>query len=64
MCSMVMWQMSLACSVNVSSGTMPVPVNASLVGVALYQQGVSLDPGFNAAGLTVSNAVRVTVGSL
>jgi hypothetical protein len=44
--------------------TMPVPVNPSLVGMALYQQGVSVDPGCNAAGLTVSNSARVTVGSL
>jgi hypothetical protein len=44
--------------------SMQVPVDPSLVGAVFYQQGVSLDPGFNAAGLTVSNAVRVTIGSL
>lgn len=58
----------LVCLVTGAGGratlTLPVPVHPSLVGVALYQQGVSIDPGFNAAGLTVSNSVRVTVGSL
>ena len=49
---------------SVASLAMAVPVHPSLVGILLYQQGVSLDPGFNPAGLTVSNAVRVTIGSL
>lgn len=44
--------------------TMPVPQNSALLGVTLYQQGFALDPAANAAGLTASNAVRVTVGRL
>jgi hypothetical protein len=49
---------------NCASLALPVPVNASLVGVQLFQQGYALDPGWNALGMTVSNSVRITVGHL
>ncbi|HZN40541.1 MAG TPA: hypothetical protein VFD82_17180 [Planctomycetota bacterium] len=39
-----------------------VPNVPSLVGQALYLQGVSWDPGVNAIGLTVSNAATLVIG--
>jgi hypothetical protein len=39
-----------------------VPNLPSLVGQALYLQGISLDPGVNAAGLTMSNAATLVIG--
>jgi hypothetical protein len=58
----------LLCFVSGSNGTatltMPVPSDGALVGLPLHQQGLSIDPAANAAGLAVSNSVRVTVGSL
>jgi hypothetical protein len=44
--------------------TMPVPMSSALIGVVLYQQGFSIDPAANAAGLAASNSVRITIGSL
>ena len=39
-----------------------VPNSASLFGVTICEQGLSLDPGANAAGLVVSNAIQATLG--
>jgi len=39
-----------------------VPNLSSLVGLPLYLQGISLDPGVNAVGLTMSNAATLVVG--
>jgi hypothetical protein len=37
--------------------TVDVPVSPLLVGQAFHQQGLSIDPGVNAAGAVVSNAI-------
>jgi hypothetical protein len=39
-----------------------VPTDAALVGTPFYQQGIAIDPGVNAAGLTVSNAGASVIG--
>lgn len=39
-----------------------VPVNPVLVGTHLYQQGIGLEPGWNAAGMIVSNAGDGVIG--
>ena len=46
------------------STLVPVPLHPGLVGVVFHQQGIAFDPGANAAGLTVTNAARLTIGSL
>jgi hypothetical protein len=56
------------CFVSGSGGsatlTVPVPLHPGLVGVVFHQQGIAFDPGVNAAGLTVCNSARVTIGGL
>jgi hypothetical protein len=49
---------------NAATLTLAIPSNTALVGAVLYQQGYSIDPGANAAGLTVSNSIRFTIGQL
>ncbi len=49
---------------NTATFTLPVPQNSALLGATLYQQGFAIDPAANVAGLTASNAVRVTIGRL
>jgi hypothetical protein len=44
--------------------TLPIPVSTPLLGFALTSQSIFLDPGANAFGMTVSNAVSLVVGSL
>ncbi|MBM4061349.1 MAG: hypothetical protein FJ265_09695 [Planctomycetes bacterium] len=39
-----------------------IPQDPSLFGVSIHQQGLSLDPGVNAAGLAVSNAITMVIG--
>jgi hypothetical protein len=39
-----------------------VPTDVALVGTPFYQQGIAIDPGVNAAGLTVSNAGASVIG--
>ncbi|MBL8752078.1 MAG: hypothetical protein JNK15_02150 [Planctomycetes bacterium] len=46
-----------------SSLTFAVPSSVSLAGISLFAQGLSLDPGVNAASLTVSNALDGRLGS-
>jgi hypothetical protein len=54
----------LAGSNHVATTTMPVPLSNALLGLSFYQQGYSIDPAANAAGLVAGNAVRITVGRL
>lgn len=42
--------------------TWAVPNNLALFGASFFQQVACLDPGINAAGLTVSNALAATIG--
>ena len=44
------------------SVALAVPQNGALLGVQLFQQGLSLEAGVNLAGLVVSNAMTATVG--
>lgn len=39
-----------------------LPAAPALLGISLFAQGLSIDPGVNAAGLTVSNAVEGMLG--
>jgi hypothetical protein len=39
-----------------------VPTQSVFLGATFYLQGVSWDPGYNALGLTVSNALTLVVG--
>jgi len=58
--------LDVVCSVsgsgNEASLQVPVPPNPDIVGVPLFAQGCSFDPGFNRLGMTVSNSVRLTAG--
>lgn len=47
---------------GVMTASIGVPNSASLFGVTICEQGLSLDPGANAAGLIVSNAIQATLG--
>lgn len=40
----------------------PIPNNASFVGVMLYTSGASVDPPQNAAGLTTANGIETRIG--
>ena len=42
--------------------SLPVPLQAALLGTAIYQQGFAIDPAANSLGLTATNSVRATVG--
>jgi hypothetical protein len=42
--------------------TLAIPWTAALQGTELAQQALVLDPGANAAGLTVTNAARCRIG--
>jgi len=39
-----------------------VPNDAGLLGVQFFNQGAAIDPGANAAGVTVSNAGAAVIG--
>ena len=52
----------IAAAAGTASSPLQVPNNASLVGLPLFHQGLSLDAGANAAGITASNAVATVVG--
>lgn len=45
-----------------ATGAVPLPADLSLIGLALYAQGLSFDPGVNAAWLTASNGLRGVLG--
>lgn len=47
---------------NTANWSVSLPNNPLFIGSVLYNQGFSLDPPANIAGLTVSNAGRVKVG--
>lgn len=47
---------------GIATWTVQLPANPALVGVRLYAQGLSLDLGWNAAGLVSSNAVDGLAG--
>ena len=46
---------------GVSAFALAVPTTASLAGFVLETQGVVIEPGANALGLTLSDAVRAVV---
>ena len=46
-----------------ATAQVPLPANVALIGASLYAQGLSLDPGVNAAWLTASNGLRGVLGS-
>ncbi|MCB9879179.1 MAG: protein kinase [Planctomycetes bacterium] len=48
---------------GVATWTWDVPNDQSLVGAALYLQGVTFDPGINAFSLAVANAATMVVGN-
>ena len=54
---------TLPASGGTATWSWPVPLLPSLVGDAYYLQGVSFDPGANAAWLTVSNAATLVLGN-
>ncbi len=43
--------------------SLPLPANIGLMGIPLFAQGVSVDPGFNPAGAVSSNAIEALVGN-
>lgn len=47
---------------GVATWSVPLPANPAIVGLHLYAQGLSLDLGWNAAGLVSSNAVDGLAG--
>jgi len=52
----------VAATAGTASLPWQMPNNAALVGIQLFQQGLSLDGGANAAGITVTNAVANVLG--
>ena len=52
----------LPVTAGIAIWTWSVPNNPGLVGTPFYQQGVAIDAGINAAGLTVSNAGASVIG--
>jgi hypothetical protein len=48
--------------VVVAALPVPVPTTATLTGLSIFGQGISLDPGINAAGLVTSNALAGRIG--
>jgi hypothetical protein len=48
---------------GVATLNIAVPANAVFIGLPLFQQGMSLDPGINPAGIAVSNAIGMVVGN-
>jgi hypothetical protein len=44
------------------TNNLTIPANPNLIGVQLFQQGASLDPAVNAAGIVLSNGLAITVG--
>jgi len=57
---------AVALVLPVVGGTMtvnlPIPANASLLGVTVYEQGLAFDPGVNTAGLVMSNGIAAVIG--
>ena len=49
---------------GVSQISFPIPLQTALVGIIVYAQAGSLDPGANPLGLTISNAVAVAIGGV
>lgn len=47
---------------NAVTVSIPLPASAGLLGVQLSQQGLSLDPPANFAGMVVSNAITAVLG--
>jgi hypothetical protein len=47
---------------GVLTNNLNIPANPNLIGVQLFQQGISLDAAVNAAGAVLSNAITITVG--
>lgn len=54
--------LTLSASGGVANNTTTIPSAASLVGISLLAQGLSLDPNVNAASLTTSNALDGRLG--
>lgn len=54
--------LTLSASGGVASNTTAIPSGASLIGISLLAQGLSLDPNVNAASLTTSNALDGRLG--
>lgn len=48
---------------NSAVWTLGIPNNAALAGILFFNQGFSLDPGFNPTGLTVSNGGKGRIGT-
>lgn len=44
------------------TASMALPADPTLVGLQIHEQGLSLDPGFNPAGMVVSNAITANLG--
>lgn len=57
---------AVALVLPVIGGTMtanlPIPASASMLGVTVVEQGLAFDPGVNAAGLVMSNAIAAVIG--
>ncbi len=56
------FMVAMPASGGTATWTLPVPAAAAYFGTALYVQGVSFDPGANAASMTVSNAATLVLG--
>jgi hypothetical protein len=53
---------TLATGAGAPTTTLAVPRNAALIGGSFHLQYASVDPGSNGLGLTLSNALRATIG--
>jgi hypothetical protein len=51
----------LGSSTGVAAWAVALPNAPSLAGVDVFMQGVVVDPGVNASGLTTSNGLRLTL---
>ena len=52
-----------AAAAGTATTQLPIPANVALMGASLFAQGLSFDPGVNAAGLTASNGLRGVLGN-
>jgi hypothetical protein len=47
---------------NTANWSLPIPLATGLVGLQLYNQAAVIDPGFNAAGVVLSDAAGMFIG--
>jgi hypothetical protein len=47
---------------NTATWSLTIPAGTGLIGLLLYNQAAVIDPGFNAAGVVLSDAAGMFIG--